>query len=123
MKVEQQVISIEVAKKLKSLGVKQESLSWWVDCDGKWCLATSRWYRHTAPDHPGKHYSAFTVAELGEMLPQLTKSWCSAFGWYCENKENNYELKGFTHGESTEADARGKMLIYLIENKLMEVPR
>lgn len=84
------------------------------------------------------------MAELGEMLPNTLKIkdsfWsyhlhylngkygCGAYYQYYEPNDKRWhslELKG--HGTSvmadTEADARAKMLIYLIENKLMDVPQ
>ena len=61
MKLEQHVCSLDLAKRLKELGVKQESLFWWgeITKEVHYCKA-------------GKplHISAFTVAELGEMLPK-----------------------------------------------------
>lgn len=62
----------------------------------------------------------FTVAELGEMLPirvQSGKRKTPRNKFYC-----NWDKKsGVHHREDadTEADARGKMLIYLLENNLL----
>jgi hypothetical protein len=69
--------------------------------------------------------SAFTVAELGEMLPDPTdESWYVAMKegskWLCwENQRGFYEDKGQHVWSDTEADARAKMLIYLLENGLL----
>lgn len=127
MNLEQQVCSLELAKKLKELGVKQESLFWWRhdDVDGWW------------PGHweglPGaEHCSAFTVAELGEMLPKEENLVTMFFeNGRCQiclqgNVENNdgiatrWGAAGQSIEADTEADARAKMLIYLIENKLID---
>lgn len=66
------------------------------------------------------YYSAFTVAELGEML-----------GIYCHTEKTGINTDGRDweafHPSwedkiivaDTEADARAKMLIYLLENKLI----
>ncbi len=70
MKLEQQVCNLELAKKLKELGVKQESYFTWVHWrddseDDGWDV-----YHFDNPSHTmGVDYSAFTVAELGELLP------------------------------------------------------
>lgn len=123
MELEKQVVSLELAKRLKELGVRQESfLTWlWRENEVGWFVgdridignnndAIARrlnpWYE-VGP-------SAFTVAELGEMLPLKIRSWQDSKGvWICEA-----EGSGFFH-EDTEADARARMLIYLIENSLI----
>jgi hypothetical protein len=119
MKLENQVCSLELSKKLKELGVKQESLFWWF-CDGS--QAHRIIYGNT--DVPMTKYtlhSAFTVAELGELLPLFvdtskndkgeyyTETIASVLGW----KDDQVFF------EKTEAGARAKMLIYLLENKLI----
>jgi len=76
--IEKQVASLELSKKLKELGVKQESLFWWVELkDDKWGIVfktdigfyfkNGAGYRYK--DYGNTSFSAFTVAELGEMLP------------------------------------------------------
>jgi len=72
MKLEDQVCSLELAKRLKELGVKQESYFYWIsDEDENFVVPTGT---YDWGDWPGYEkfepkYSAFTVAELGEMLP------------------------------------------------------
>src|SRR5215470_19529204 len=63
MPLEQQVCSYELAKRLAELGVRQESVFWWVN---KKVTYTGGRASH-APRHG--EIAAFTVAELGEMLP------------------------------------------------------
>lgn len=68
MKLEQQVCIVSLAKRLKELGVKQESLFSFVKQDG-----TEDYYLGEFPDNKydlARHVSAFTVGELGEMLPE-----------------------------------------------------
>jgi hypothetical protein len=158
MKLEDQVTSLELSMKLKELGVKQESLFYWFDTRNtgdlpKWYLDT---YDNLADDLGWNYktgrtkkvdrlYSAFTVAELGEMLPQdiihIEKGYSKdyevklSFGtnfnecWYeadddtCPDGCGDYYSKSISYNDTsdqdTEADARAKMLIYLIENKLI----
>lgn len=135
MKIEDQVCSLELAKRLEELGVKQESYFYhhwykknrdyeYIDhkiCaekieefdDGKWKL---------------KVYSAFTVAELGEILPAnledkyLTSHKCSRNGWWIfYSKFNDKDTDNNSCWSAREPDARAKMLIYLIENNLIKV--
>lgn len=109
MKLEDQVTSLELAKRLKELGVKAQCEFWWNPNNGGWLIG--------AMDEGMESYPAFTVAELGEMLPpECSSSWSydKRGRWSCENYVNHQEFFA-----ATEADARAKMLIYLAENKLL----
>ena len=65
MKLENQVCSLELAKKLKELGVKQESLFWWCkDFKGR----VVQPHKHNCL---GGGISAFTVIELLEIAFNL----------------------------------------------------
>lgn len=130
MQLEQQVVSLDLAKRLKELGVKQESYFWWTDDEDS---ALGRMVVMTFRDI--NSYSAFTVAELGEMLgdSQLWKQESQSFVrtfkanglWWCElapGSENTPAPLSPAKErcvEETEADARAKMLVYLLENKLI----
>lgn len=117
---EQQVTSLEISKRLKDLGVKQESLFYWSFYDGG-----------NNKDEPGLIFtdesnqgfkedliSAFTVAELGEMLQEWKNlrldSTKDSNGWSIAKNETDRIYA------DTEADARGKMLIYLLEHNLIK---
>ena len=88
MKLESQVCSLELAKRLKELNCKQESLWWWYKnprTQYKIGLSHSEYIFELLPHSlialaktSYKRYSAFTVAELGEMLP----SWNEEKGNY-----------------------------------------
>lgn len=122
MKLEDQVCSLELAKRLKELGVNQDA------------------FWHYAPDDQGTFndlymtgqtpmdISAFSVAELGEMLSAvLPKSYVSSeFFEGCvvveicaPSKEWHKVGDALAVSEKTEADARALMLIHLIENNLL----
>jgi len=135
MKLENQVCSLELAKKLKELGVKQESLWWWMICPDKTYQisnAKSLGHKYWLEQHGEKwkdfpeekiSYSAFTVAELGEMLPKEYISANTSQGWaiLLLEKVRKFQELVVLQIADTEANARAKMLIYLLENKLMEV--
>lgn len=66
--------------------------------------------------------AAFTVAELGDMLPEA--SWTQrqkpnpTDPWFCLAQHPNGHT-GLDQHALTEADARAKMIIYLIEHNLI----
>ncbi len=126
MKLEQQVCSLELARKLKKLGVKQDSLFWWVEIMENYKWTGEYELEYEIPDYQRKtrSISAFTVAELGEMLP---KGFLAQKISNRKTSKNKYRCHGYMEDESyyiptlyanSEANARAKMLIYLLENNL-----
>ena len=135
MKLENQVVSLELAKKMKELGFEQESLYNW--CEqfswgarkplGTFVLTDSK--ERIYKDQEKTLIHAYTVAELGKMLPNgfITYSFIDMEGatqWICEDsrgygKRMGKNLTTHTEQEYTEADARAKMLIYLKEKNLL----
>jgi len=193
MKLENQVCSLELAQKLKNLGVKQDSLFSW-RClwrtfkDGDRQIDWDVNFRNLKPTEPFYYddeiISAFTVAELGEMLREYQEKLIDIFiekganlehirwakwqnylhsflewsneinAWALPNEKKEhwqrqiqtpYSMLSESEKESdrkevrqyipllnsvglvfekttdTEADARAKTLIYLLENKLITV--
>jgi len=110
MTLENQVCSLDLAKRLKELGVKQESLFWWNQ------FAQDDLSYNLQAEKSDLCISAFTCAELGEMLPveyweKQGRTIVGTYGFWFGDEEAVYA--------DTEADARGKMLIYLLENRLI----
>ena len=125
MNIEQQVASLELSKKLKKLGVKQDSLYYWVD---NFYAGIETSIVEAKNRKEGGGVSAFTVAELGEMLPITvhTTKFEQGYHWQSHYEVLKGDLSGkmeYVHFEAadTEADARAKMLIYLIEKKLIKL--
>lgn len=115
MKLENQVCSLEQAKRLKELGIEQKS-------HFVFCPTTEG---HTIVNResgihlmwPDEHFAAFTVAELGVML----SAWLFPRhnNWMPRPNETGFDvLGGLAERQSfaTEAQARAAMLIYLLEN-------
>lgn len=129
MKLQDQLTSLELARKLKKLGVKQESLWYWNRTTEK---LYSQKERNTlsAVWNETTWYSAFTVAELGEMLPRRIEqnknnvAWLQIEvqgiqkGWSCQY---HYFPKGVVKFFETRtmSNCMAKMLIYLLENRLI----
>lgn len=130
MKLEEQVASLELCKRLKELGTEQKQRAfYWVHIsEPEWVL----WYWkecvlhkenayqfRNALDHE-EYIAAFTVAELGAMLPTDYGTQVISCGnereWFAIYDEGD----GLKDMEPeifalTEADCRAKMLIHLLE--------
>ena len=157
MTLEQQVVSLDLARKLKELGVKQESAFYWEkqysgSREGKYDLACYKyWGCYECDTEDGRcscdlreiakttkydgqsgfdetdAYAAFTVAELGEMLPQAFKVWRDGSienpMWKCSQFTDDYNsanINGLWSHGNTMAEALAKMLIYLIEKGIVK---
>jgi len=128
MKLEDQICSLELAKRLKELGVKQKSLFVYgkaLEQDAEIELFinfnTPKFFNcrtHSFNYIDKDFYSAFTVAELGEGLGDGIVSGKFRDKYYCFD----YKIAEIDWREdNTEANARAKMLIYLIENGLVKI--
>jgi hypothetical protein len=124
MNIEQQVCGLELAKKLKELGVKQESFFCWMDGTTPPTLWRDEALKENYKGAYRFVYSAFTVAELGEMLPSERSTF---------RDQHSGKWKIYVHSVMSglvskviqaeiEADARAEMLIHLVENKLITPP-
>lgn len=128
MKLQDQVITIDQAKRLKELGIAQESFF-------RHQHNPETIYRRESQTidsgdftvmDPGEWFAAFTVAELGAMLPGSV-----AFGSkrgslkiirtgdYWEVRYSDQQSDFAMETGKTEAQARGEMLIYLLHCKLL----
>jgi len=133
MELKNQVCSLELAKRLKELGIPQISQFVWLEDQSAHDTTTGEsvirlyWKTDTSAVNEGggdisqqdfsllKKWSAFTVAELGELIPRKVER---PGGNTTDGTYNFYTGKEVVEAD-TEADARAKMLIYLIENKLI----
>lgn len=136
MNLQDQVVSLELAKKLDELGVKQDSLFYWNKSMS--IVFPEPWVVLSEESGIGKSQicSAFTVAELGELLPaRITNPETRNMDFLRFNKGDDYKQDHRADWTveyhtsfyaplirivaDTEANARAKMLVYLIENKLI----
>jgi hypothetical protein len=141
--IDNHVTSLETSKRLKELGVPQESVFGWRmkhSEPDRWIIWTSGTTETFVGDESA---SAFLASELGEMLPlefwrkgrrfefatnvgrsndhSCNKTW--GCGYYHEGRTpyglDETDLE--TQAEAdTEADARAKLLIYLIEQGIVD---
>lgn len=141
LSLERQVCSLALAKRLKELGVKQDGLFTWIKnfhTNDLWRIgdyvdignnneAIARRLEPWFAIGP----SAFTVAELGKMLPDAIEkdAWTYTLQIDKWNDDEVWDVSYINADgallvdfyEKTEADARAKMLIYLLENKLITI--
>lgn len=133
MVLKNQLTCKEASKRLKKLGVKQNSYFEYIYDE-----IMERYSIRDILDRkiPCQKLvcSAFSVAELGEMLPAyinhqgaryylffektvISKGECRVWHTYYKSSSDDF-LKLII---GTEADARAEMIIYLLENKLIDV--
>ncbi len=139
MKLENQVCAREWSKKLGKLGVKQESLWYWVHFKSvTGYKQIVLWKKDRALGNQPKGfgekigiYSAFTCAELGEIISDKT-SWWEDKGIYIFNDCSTWfvQMRKWGYGEIIHdvnrellANALAKMLVYLLENKLIDMEK
>jgi hypothetical protein len=119
MNILQQVCNIEQAKRLKELGVMQVSIACFIGEELH--LFNHRLY-NWAEQKNINAVAAFTVAELGILLPATPKiNWATFF-----IEENirfcHVNLNGEPWGAyPNESQARAALLIYLLENQVIDV--
>ena len=117
MPLEQQVCSLELAKELEELGVARKSYFFWSGDEESGFIV--RGYDNLLIYSNAISIPAYTVAELGEMLPTR---WLPV-----KDGEEKYSpwmyvtQKGRQRWVNTEANARAAMLVYLLENGLLKV--
>lgn len=132
MKIENQVCTLEQAKKLKELGITQDSMFYWVNTTQGLRLAYKDSYKHYGiVGENGTEVTkrmiiacAFTVAELGLMLPQgsyMRRSYITTeeivgyvFRVGCNIDNDGYETFGLN-----EAEMRARLIINLIEREII----
>lgn len=109
MKLQDQVIALEQAKRLKELRICQDSYFLLGEETGR---IVETWLIEGQEDN---FYSAFTVAEMGVMLPAgYDTMYCTNDGW------RGYDLDGKDMCDSKPfKTARAAMLIHLLEIKVI----
>lgn len=126
MTLDNQLTNKELSQKMKELGFPQDSLFYWSKNGGhQWRIENSYYFKVDKR----ADISAYTVAELGEMLPMEIEDGKGKLNFKISNKEDGWSIRYvlaeregktiFKFIEKTEADARAKMLIYLKENNLI----
>lgn len=148
MKIENQVCTLKQAEKLKELGVVRQSFFYYYQCivNGRETMPIVNYVNFDYGEYVenesinnaiygntrNEYYSAFTVAELGVMLPdyeasrekgyefrpyQQYYSHTQRVEWKFDNPFTSYRRDTIVTSTKTEAEARAAMLIWLIEER------
>lgn len=125
MKLQSQCTSLEISKKLKSLGVKQdESIFYWCERDlgGEWDIRPAKWVFEQeialGHDYKNTEISAFTVAELGEIFKtRVTEEILFKLPPEIAPEDDSE----FLDPKVFSADFWGKALVFLIEQALIKI--
>lgn len=122
MELQKQVTSLELSKRLEKLGMSQDSyFGWYETLDNDIVLGHHLEYANPL-------YSAYTVAELGELLPGNINGWYfttqkGLMGnlWYCSVLKMVTNRQVMSFEADTEVEARGLLIEYLLTNNLLSL--
>ncbi len=134
MKIENQVASLELCKRLKELGVNKTSFARWFadEVTGYEFVVHENSIVNSERKYP-ERCAAYTCSELGEILPETIeiedaehylKYYKLKDKWRCDLTEDgryNMDIPHHYTISASEADSRALMLIYLIENGQVKV--
>lgn len=118
-----EVVSLELSKKLKENGYPQEGHFWWASHNKKNYVLTCNQIGFTLEEW--KHCDrivAPTVAELGEILPGRIEGigFIRTIKW--SNDKFSISIGNiYEQNADSEANARAKMFICLLENNLRRI--
>lgn len=131
MKLEDQVTSLELSKTLKELGFNQTSIFKYIyayhptESTNAYTLQyCSEEYTET-PVHEKwtlTSYAAFTASELLEILPPWTDISKRDDDFHCRHFHKNRSQVDYSFSNKS-VDALVLMLIHLIENSLLDIPK
>ena len=122
MKLENQVTNVKLSNKLHELGVTEPSL-FFRDSTKSKEEDIEFWGK---PDYCPDNVACYTTAELGEILPEglftdkgaESKDWMGCFARFSKfNRISDGESVDSFSLERTEANARAKLLIYVLKQK------
>lgn len=134
MKLQDRVCTLKQAERLKELGTTQDAIWFWAFPLNERMISTRKGIIHNTTcddilrDNDGDEFdhavaAAFTVAELGVMLPNgydtmriTSKDSHKVPVWQGYDDDGNYFIMT---PYKTEAECRAAMIIYMLENKVI----
>lgn len=136
MTLDKQVSNLKLSKKLKELGVKQESVFYYkkiLTSDKKpsviYCDRVEASIAESMTSYHKNFCSAFTVAELGIRAKGITYKILEDgiyraeldMSFYSDRKWSPQDTAKETFDDKNEANCRAKLRIYLLKNKLINL--
>ena len=115
LRIGQQLVSIELAERMKKLGFTQDTFFFY-DSDTNILHRYGEAFQELM--NKGELTSAYSVAELGGMLPIVYGSYKHENGFAADRLTWEQESEECQYAD-TEADARAKLLIYLAEHSII----
>lgn len=117
--IEHHVTTLALSKRLKELGVPQNSYFYWINPFGDWEVSHPIVGDKFPKRYEDRTYSAYLSSELGELmktLPWLLPEYrINSQSWDIELRHEEW-VEG-----DTEANARASMLIYLLEHHIIDI--
>lgn len=132
MNIESHIVSLELAKKLKELGVEQESLwKWCIHSNGVVGCYAGLTQKIQSLSKVKEDYSAFTVTELMERLPATVDLIAGRYRLTIRKYDQLLDVSYMgTAGDALKTtmnrklvDALAEMLIWLIEDEYVKVDK
>lgn len=126
MKLEEMCVSLELSKKLKELGVKQDSYFYWTICNDCTKEYGSEEYSLQKGKEHGTNYAALTASELGVLIGETCNEWAQGYNdcysqWVFRwgNRGSGSMIEGigksaFSNQEH-EVNARAELLIHILD--------
>lgn len=121
MKSQDQLVNFELSKMLEKLGVKQDSLFYWVEDDrDKRAKAGVQWknYARKILSNSVTLYSAFTISELLAKLPSKIKINFSDGYWTCSYDWSDSLLAKISTDKHFKKTIKDKSLINILAKML-----
>jgi hypothetical protein len=124
MKIENQVCSLEQAKRLKELGISQDSY-FLFGADGQ---LTEGW---SVEGTETEFFAAYTTAELGMLLPERITTHTEDGVYHCSAQKELYPFPEIEENhqyfvvtsDTSEAEARAGMLLFLLKYEFVTVEK
>jgi hypothetical protein len=124
--IRKQVVSLKIARRLQQIGVPQRSLFIWECVNSDWRPAMQSIRTCNIEERTENRFSAFMASELGALLPSDIAVFKQRTGGHWQCIAAGPDIIGPNETASVYAntmpDALAKMLIQIVENRVVRLP-